>query len=83
RAVADGALPRARVVEAGRRVDALSRRFASPARLSSDLSVLACDEHLRLVDRMRAAAADAVELAGDPTAYRPLERDRTSRRGDS
>lgn len=68
-AVRDGTLSEARVREAGRRVLALSQRFAAPPRVSSDLSVVACDEHRRLADRVRGSTSGASEPAVDPTDY--------------
>jgi len=74
-ALSEGRLPSARVLEAGRRVESLSQRFAAPPRVSSDLSVLACAEHRALADRLRAALArGASELGADPTEYVPARR---------
>ncbi len=74
-AVRDGTLPEARVREAARRGAALSQRFAAPPQVSSDLSILACEEHRRLVERIRRGTQGASELAADPTDY--------ARRGDA
>jgi len=68
-AVADGTLERERLTEAGRRIEALSGRFAAPPRVSSDLSVLACAEHRALADRVRGFASDEPGRAVDPTVY--------------
>ena len=68
-AVSDGTLPRARLLEAGRRMEALSARFAAPPRVSSDLSVLACPEHRALADRVRGFASGEPARSVDPTAY--------------
>lgn len=70
-AVRDGALSKTRVREAGRRVALLSQRFAAPPRVSDDLSVLGCDEHRKLADRLRRSASGSAGLASalDPTEY--------------
>lgn len=68
-AVAGGTLARERLMEAARRIDALSARFAVPPRVSSDLSVLACSEHRAIADRVRGFATGEPGRALDPTVY--------------
>jgi len=68
-AVRDGTLPALRVREALRRLEALCQRFAAPPRMSSDLSVLDCEEHRRLAERVRARASGVSESGVDPTEY--------------
>jgi beta-N-acetylhexosaminidase len=48
-----GSIPRARLEVAAGRMHAFAERFASPPERTRDLSVLACDAHLRLVERLR------------------------------
>jgi beta-N-acetylhexosaminidase len=50
RAVEDGRLPRERLTDAARRVEAFLGRFAGPP--ASDLSRLRCPEHLALVEEL-------------------------------
>lgn len=80
-AIRDGRLSEVRVREAGRRVAALSQRFAAPPCVSSQLSLLGCEAHRRIAERVRQAgsksgsghpsAPAALESASDPTEYDP------------
>lgn len=62
-AVEDGRLSREQLATANRRIQAFTTRHAHPAIATPDLSVLRCDAHLALVERI-ARGADAA----DPTA---------------
>ncbi|MEQ9460590.1 MAG: beta-N-acetylhexosaminidase [Phycisphaeraceae bacterium] len=67
-AVETGWLPKARVAEANRRLDALCERFVKGADEAGDLSCLASAEHLAVVDEIkRRAEAAALEAGIDPT----------------
>ena len=48
-----GSIPRARLEAAAGRLHAFAERFASSPEPTRDLSVLACDAHVRLVERLR------------------------------
>jgi beta-N-acetylhexosaminidase len=65
--LSDGTVRPARVAQALGRVEALTRGFAAPPRVSSDLSVLDCREHRRIADRLRMA------LLGEPLGIDPTE----------
>lgn len=68
-AVRRGDVPRSRIDEAGRRVDALVARFVQPPVDASALEVLACKEHLEVIDAIRRQAGRLSDLDGpDPTA---------------
>lgn len=62
----EGTVPAERVARALGRVETLTDAFASPARVSSDLSVLACREHQLIADRVRGTLGSEL-CAVDPT----------------
>ncbi|WP_428388660.1 beta-N-acetylhexosaminidase [Mucisphaera sp.] len=68
KAVESGALSEDRVRQANQRLDRLCERFVRPAEEKPDLSCLASDEHMAVVDEIkRRAEAAALEAGIDPT----------------
>jgi beta-N-acetylhexosaminidase len=67
-AVNRGEVSRERVAEANRRVQHLLDGYAAPARSASDLSVLACPEHVALAQRLK------LSLEGEGSGPDPTER---------
>ncbi|HYP74622.1 MAG TPA: beta-N-acetylhexosaminidase [Polyangiaceae bacterium] len=62
-AVESGTVSREQLATANRRIQSFGARYARPACAAPDLSVLRCDAHLALLDRVSRGAAGA-----DPTA---------------
>jgi beta-N-acetylhexosaminidase len=72
KAVERGDVPRERLAESGRRIDALAAKYAKPAHpfTPEHAAVLNCAEHRAVVDRILEIAKDTSEGAADPTAVR-------------
>lgn len=69
RAVEDGRVERARLEEAGRRIDRMVERFVRPALPPPVSSALGCDAHLALIAEIEARAGTVAQVLGpDPTA---------------
>ncbi len=72
RAVEAGTISRETLATANRRIQTFTDRYAHPALQSPDLSVLRCDAHLAIIERISRGAEQA-----DPTAV--MERIRSER----
>jgi beta-N-acetylhexosaminidase len=66
-AVQRGEVPRERIAEANRRLDALMGRYAKPAHRVSDFDPLNCLEHRAVVERIAVVGGENGDEARDPT----------------
>jgi beta-N-acetylhexosaminidase len=65
--VESGQVPRARIEQANRRLDKLCRQYVKDPVDSPDLSLIGCEAHRQVVERVRAAAGTAATAQADPT----------------
>ncbi|HWP40277.1 MAG TPA: beta-N-acetylhexosaminidase [Tepidisphaeraceae bacterium] len=66
RAVESGRVPMERIVQANRRLDALCRQYVAEPNDRPDLSVIGCEQHLAIAERVRRLSA-AAPASTDPT----------------
>ena len=80
-AVENGTVSRETLATANRRIESFTQRYARPALdKNADLSVLRCDAHLAVVDRvLKGADAESILVGADPTEI--MERIRVERAG--